>query len=135
MQNTTLTTFLSLLVLCSCSSSPRDQKDKTEITNNEKGISAQNVTTNTIIDKSKLLGVWWNSNEKDSPHASFAINDSTIFYPDQEDQSEFKYQIKGDSLVIYFDGFINTSKIDKLTNDLLELTTDGEKSTFMKSKK
>ena len=128
-------TSVSLFVLCSCGSPPSDQKNRTEITNNGKTIATQNITAHTTIDKSKLLGAWWNSNDKDAPHASFAINDSTIFYPDQEEQSEFKYQIKGDSLVIYFDGFINTSKIDKLTNDLLELTTDGEKSTFMKSKK
>jgi hypothetical protein len=135
MQNTTLTTFLSLFVLCSCSSSSVDQKIKTEKTKNKKDASAQSITTNTTVDKPKILGIWWNSNDKDAPHASFAINDSTIFYPDQEGQSEFKYQIKGDSLVIYFDGFVNSSKIDKLTGDLLELTTDGEKSTFMKSKK
>lgn len=135
MQNMTLTTFLSLFVLCACSSSPSDQKVKTVIAKNKKEISAQSITTNLTIDKSKLLGVWWNSNEKDAPHASFAINDSTIFYPDQEGQSEFKYQIKNDSLVIYFEDFVNTSHIDKLTYDLLELTTDGEKSTFKKNEK
>jgi len=135
MQNTTLATFVSFLILCACGSSPSDPKSRTDITTNEKAISEQNVTTNMTINKSKLLGVWWNSNEKDAPHASFAINDSTIFYPDQEEQSEFKYRIKGDSLLIYFDGFINTSHIDKLTDNILELTTDGEKSTFKKIEK
>ena len=135
MQNATLTTFLILVLFCSCSSSPADSKSKADTTAREKTTSAQSVPTHRTIDKSKLLGVWWNSQEKDAPHASFAINDSTIFYPDQEEQSEFKYEVKGDSLLIYFQDFINSSHIDKLTENTLELTTDGEKSIFRKNEK
>lgn len=131
MHNATLTTFLSLVLLSSCSSSSADLNSKADTT----ATSAQSVPTNGTIDKSKLLGVWWNSQEKDAPHASFAINDSTIFYPDQEEQSEFKYEVKGDSLLIYFQDFINSSHIDKLTGNTLELTTDGEKSIFRKNEK
>ena len=94
MRNATFTTFSSLALLCSCSSSPTDLNSKADTTATKKATSAQSVPTNRTIDKSKLLGVWWNSQEKDAPHASFAINDSTIFYPDQEGKSEFKYEIR-----------------------------------------
>ena len=135
MRNATFTTFSSLALLCSCSSSPTDLNSKADTVATKNATSAQSVPTNRTIDKSKLLGVWWNSQEKDAPHASFAINDSTIFYPDQEGKSEFKYEIKGDSLIIYFQDYINSSHIDKLTENTLELTTDGEKSLFWKNEK
>jgi len=80
----------------------------------------------------ELIGVWWNAGEKDAPTASFEIKENTIFYPDQEEQSEFKYQIEQDSLIIYFNGFISSSKISKLRNDSLELITDEEKTLYVK---
>ena len=83
----------------------------------------------------ELIGVWWNANEKDAPTASFDIKENTIYYPDQEMQSEFKYQIEQDSLIIYFDGFVSSSKINKLRNDSLELITHGEKTLYVKKEK
>lgn len=85
-------------------------------------------------EKSLILGVWWAADEKDEPTASFQINDSTIYYPDQEGKSEYKYQIKQDSLIVDLDGYFSTSKIEKVTKDTLELITDGEKQTFIKIK-
>lgn len=80
-----------------------------------------------------LLGIWWDANEKDSPHASFEINDSTVYYPDQEGKSKYKFQIKQDSLIFDLDGYISTSKIEKVTKDTLVLITYGEKQTFIKT--
>lgn len=84
-------------------------------------------------EKSLILGVWWAADEKDAPTASFQINDSTIYYPDQEGKSEYKYQIKQDSLIVDLDGYISTSKIEKVTKDTLVLITDGEKQIFIKT--
>lgn len=83
-------------------------------------------------EKSLILGVWWAADEKDAPTASFQINDSTIYYPDQEEKSQYKYQIKNDSLIVNLDGYISTSKIEKATKDTLVLITDGEKQTYIK---
>ena len=80
-----------------------------------------------------LIGVWWNADEKNAPTASFQINDSTIYYPDQEGKSEYNYQIKQDSLIIDLDGYVLTSKIEKLTKNTLVLITNGEKHTFIKT--
>lgn len=83
----------------------------------------------------ELKGIWWNAIEEDAPSASFKINDSTIYYPDQDEgQSVFRYQLKQDSLIVYFDGSTSISKIAKTKNDTLELVTNGEKQTFLRKK-
>ncbi len=102
---------------------------------NSKNDSRQqkSLTDNQVVKE--LIGVWWNPSEKDSPTASFQIKENTIYYPDREEQSEFKYQIEQDSLIIYFNGFVSSSKISKLRNDSLELITDGERSLYIKKEK
>ena len=102
---------------------------------NSKNDSRQqkSLTDNQVVKE--LIGVWWNASEKDSPTASFQIKENTIYYPDREEQSEFKYQIEQDSLIIYFNGFVSSSKISKLRNDSLELITDGERSLYIKKEK
>lgn len=122
---------LSLLIalfLSACSTKNSD---------NSKGFNDSiqfETTNNKTNEKSLLLGVWWDADEKDAPTASFEINDSTIFYPDQEEQSEFKYQIQQDSLIVNFDNYVSASKIEKLTKDTLVLITEGAKQTFIKTK-
>ena len=94
----------------------------------------QKSLTNKQVAK-ELIGIWWNASEKDAPTASFQITENTIYYPDREEQSEFKYQIEQDSLIIYFNGFVSSSRINKLTNDSLELITYGEKTLYVKKEK
>ena len=88
---------------------------------NSEGESKQQKSLTNKQDFKGLIGVWWSASEKDAPSASFQIKENTIYYPDQEGQSEFKYQIEQDSLIIYFNGFVSSSKISKLRNDSLEL--------------
>ena len=103
-------------------------------TNLKNELNKPKILTNKPFVK-ELIGVWWNASEKDAPTASFDIKENTIYYPDQEAQSEFKYQIEQDSLIIYFDGFVSSSKINKLRNDSLELITNGEKTLYVKKEK
>jgi hypothetical protein len=84
------------------------------------------------MNENDLIGVWWDANDKEAPSATFMITDSTIFYPDQEGQSYFKYQIKNDSMSIYFNEYQSISKIEKLTMDTLILITNGNKITLYK---
>lgn len=128
---TILSTLFFVLLLSACTTKETNKA-------NESNDSFQSLKTNNqrykTNEKTLLLGVWWNAGEKDAPTASFEINDSTIFYPDQEDQSEFRYHIKQDSIIINLDGYTSVSKIERVTKDTLELITDGEKQTFIKIK-
>ena len=124
-------TLLVILGLTSCSS---NHSDKTKDSNDSIHSTTIKKQTTKVYEKSLLLGIWWDADEKDAPTASFEINDSTIFYPDQEDQSEFRYHIKQDSIIINLDGYTSVSKIERVTKDTLELITDGEKQTFIKIK-
>ncbi|MFZ4726856.1 MAG: hypothetical protein ACOYMD_15590 [Paludibacter sp.] len=103
-------------------------------TNSKNESVQQKSLTNKQVVK-ELIGVWWNASEKDAPTASFQVKENTIYYPDREEQSEFKYQIEKDSLIIFFNGFVSSSKISKLRNDSLELITDEEKTLYIKKEK
>jgi len=124
MKHITLTVFL-ITGLCACSTSPNASDTK-----------GSRVSKTSSFDEKKVLkGVWWPADNKEAPCASFEIKDSTIYYPDQEEKSDFKYAIKEDSLIVYFEGFTPASKIEKVNKDTLELITNGEKQTFIKAEK
>ncbi|MFA5971986.1 MAG: hypothetical protein WC780_06515 [Lentimicrobiaceae bacterium] len=114
-----------LILIISCSGQNTNSKNESK---------QQKSLTNKQVAK-ELIGIWWNASDKEAPTASFQINENTIYYPDQEEQSEFKYQIEQDSLFIFFNGFVSSSKIIKLRNDSLELITDGEKTLYVKKEK
>ena len=114
-----------LILLFSCSGQNTNSKNESK---------QHEISTNKPVAK-ELLGIWWNANEKDAPTASFDIKEKTIYYPDQAGLSEFKYKIEKDSLIIYFNGFVSSSKISKLRNDSLELYTNGEKTLYVKKGK
>lgn len=127
----TITLILIItLGLTACSTT---HSDKTKDSNDSIPKSTTKIQAMNVDEKSLLLGVWWNADEKDAPTASFQINDSTIYYPDQERKSEYNYLIKQDSLIIDLDGYILISKIEKVTKDTLILITKGKKSTFIKT--
>jgi len=124
--------ILTLIIafgLAACSPSHRDKTKES----NDSILTTTKKQALKANEKSLILGVWWAADEKDAPTASFQINDSTIYYPDQEGKSEYKYQIKKDTLIVDLDGYISTSKIEKVTKDTLILITDGEKQTFIKT--
>lgn len=122
-----------LLIISSCSSS--QEESTTQDSNPLKQNTGLQVAAPAAIDKSNLLGIWWDSNDPNAPHAVFMIEDSTIHYPDQEEgePSDFRYRIKGDSLVIEYTGFSTASKISKATGDTLELITEGDKLVLVKT--
>ena len=122
-------TLIIIFGLTACSATHGDKTKKS----NDSILTTTKTQAVKVNEKSLILGVWWNADEKDAPTASFQINDSTIYYPDQEGKSEYKYQIKQDSLIIDLDGYISTSKIEKVTKDTLVLITYGEKQTFIKT--
>ena len=126
MKHIKLTVFL-ITGLCACSTSPNASEIKVKDSSVSITLSSE--------EKKDLKGVWWPADDKEAPCASFEINDSTIYYPDQEEKSDFKYAIKEDSLIVYFEGFTSASKIEKVNKDTLELITNGEKQTFIKAEK
>jgi len=124
---------LTLIIIFGLTACSPTRIDKTKESNDSILKTTTKIQSIKVNEESSLLGVWWNADEKNAPTASFQINDSTIYYPDQEGKSEYNYQIKQDSLVIDLDGYVLTSKIEKVTKDTLVLITDGEKHTFIKT--
>jgi len=72
------------------------------------------------LDKKQLLGVWLT---KADLVQDFEIRKDSIYYIDQE--KSYKYVLtKADTLIIYFDGFINKSKVI-IRKDTLILAGDN----------
>ncbi len=80
--------------------------------------SSSTVTKTPNSSAYDIKGVWWPT-DTSAPTATFAIDDSTVFYPDQEGPSSFRYDLKSDTLVIHFETFSTVSIIDHLRNDTL----------------
>jgi hypothetical protein len=123
---------LTLIIIFGLTACSATHSEKTKESNDSILTTTKTQVVKTV-EKSLILGVWWAADEKDAPTASFQINDSTIYYPDKEGKSEYKYKIKQDSLIFDMDGYISTSKIEKVCKDTLVLITDGEKQTFIKT--
>ena len=85
--------------------------------------------TQKSINKSLLIGIWTNGRTE---NATFEIDKDSIFY--LESFQKYKYHVIGDSITIKFDGFDNTSRIEKVTKDSLILRQGIEKMTFWKFK-
>ena len=124
---------LTLIIIFGLTACSPTRSDKTKESNDWILKTTTKIQAIKVSEESLLLGVWWNADEKNAPTASFQIHDSTIYYPDQEGKSEYNYQIKQDSLIIDLDGYVLTSKIEKVTKDTLVLITDREKHTFIKT--
>ena len=125
--------LIIIFVISLWACSPSHDGKETEIHDTISKVDTKPLTV--VADNNpNLKGIWWDANEKDAPTASFVINETTIFYPDQEGNSEYKYVVKHDSMIFYFDSYTSVSKIIKSNNDTLELITDGEKQTFVKRK-
>lgn len=124
---------LTLIIIFGLTACSATHGDKTKESNDSVLKTTTKIQAIKVSEESLLLGVWWNADEKNAPTASFQINDSTIYYPDQEGKSEYNYQIKQNSLIIDLDGYVLTSKIEKVTKDTLVLITNGEKHTFIKT--
>jgi hypothetical protein len=84
-------------------------------------------SSRTSVNRTMIRGIWWSPEMPQS--AAFQVNDSTFYYPDMF--MERKYEIKGDSLFVFFDdGSIVASVIVKLTADSLVLSTDGIEALY-----
>ncbi|MDH3252218.1 MAG: hypothetical protein OEM41_05455 [Ignavibacteria bacterium] len=81
------------------------------------------------IARSAIQGIWWSPEMSQS--AAFQIGDSTIYYPDLFE--ERRYELKGDSLIIYHDDGYLLRFIVKVTADTLILTGLGQEQIFTRS--
>ncbi|MDR1516763.1 MAG: hypothetical protein LBS52_01460 [Dysgonamonadaceae bacterium] len=81
-------------------------------------------------NRKNILGIWWDANDKDAPAAEFAIRDSTIWY--ENTNEEYKYQLKKDSLIVFFPDDVLRFKIEKLTKDTLVLKSEYGKGIYIK---
>jgi len=121
--------IISVISLMACS--PTHNGKEKAINDTISKVDAKPLTVVANIN-ANMKGIWWDANEKDAPTASFEIKETTIFYPDQEGKSEYKYVVKHDSMIFYFDGYTSISKILKTNKDTLQLLTDGEEQTFVR---
>ena len=123
--------LISFIGITSCTSRHTTGEDESS---SSTGISKQVLLSDKALMNKDVIGVWWDANDKDASCATFMITESTIIYPDQEGKSDYKYKVNNDSLIIYFEGYNSSSKIEKLRNDTLILITDNNKMTFYKTK-
>lgn len=86
--------------------------------------------TTSRSNRTMIQGIWWS---QDMPQvAAFQVSDSTFYYPDHF--IDRKYEIKGDSLFVFFeDNYISSSAIVKLTVDTLILSTDGAEQVYTRA--
>jgi hypothetical protein len=90
--------------------------------NEERASQQSQALSKSVINRTMIQGIWWSSEMPQS--AAFAVNDSTFYYP--EHFVERKYEVKDDSLFVFFDdGYVGSSAIVKLTADTLILSTNG----------
>jgi len=111
--------LLSLLILSSCSHKSTNQNAASKQESLAPN-SPQVGNKPLVVDRSNLKGIWWPTDDS-SPTAAFKIEDSTVYYPDQEGIATYHYDLRGDTLVIRLDGYDSYSIIEKATGDTLVL--------------
>jgi hypothetical protein len=93
-----LSLFLSLHLLA-C------QGNKQDVNHNASDTSASKKIYSNDFPRS-LIGLW---SEKGAPNPIFEIKADSIYYPDQD--LLYRFQIKEDSLTIFYEDYIYTAKI------------------------
>jgi len=88
-------------------------------------VFTQDLTTT----RTAISGIWWSPDMEQS--AAFLIKDSTIYYPDFF--AEFRYELKGDSLLIFREDGIAGSRIVRVTPDTLILSSWGREHIYTRA--
>jgi hypothetical protein len=115
--------ILVLLTYTSCS----HKTPESQGTSNLKSSTAtleQRAKEQQIYKRSDVKGIWWPADTA-APTASYWIKDSTVYYPDEDGDPTFRYDLRGDTLVIHQDGLAWHWIIQKAIDDTLILHRPG----------
>lgn len=129
--------FIAALLIVGCradlhnkntSDSLKGQKQPDTKTSKQSHIEVEGQTDTAL--SSKIIGIW--AGEGDL-NATFQIDKKTIYYPDES--SKFNYNLFKDSVIIHYDSYNDTFKVDiKDTNALILSNKRDGKSVFHKFK-
>jgi len=78
---------------------------------------------NPTIDTTQLFKIW--TLDPEGPHADFWIKREYFYVVDYDGDGAMPYELKGDSLTIYYNDFIQKGLIKKVTKDSLIIKWDG----------
>ncbi|HJP63245.1 MAG TPA: hypothetical protein VJ844_07360 [Mucilaginibacter sp.] len=129
--------FIAALLMMGChadlhNKNPRDSlkiaKQTVAKSSNQANAKVREATDTALSNK--IIGIW--AGEGDL-NATFQVTEKTFYYPDQS--SKFNYNLFKDSVVIHYDSYNDTFKVDTKGKDTLILSnkTDG-KSVFHRFK-
>jgi len=78
---------------------------------------------NPTIDTTQLFRIW--TLDPDGPHADFWIKREYFYVVDYDGNGAMPYELKGDSITIYYNDFIQKGLIKKVTKDSLIIKWNG----------
>jgi len=81
------------------------------------------IIVNPTIDTAQLFKIW--TLDPDGPHADFWIKRECFYVVDYDGNGAMPYELKGDSITIYYNDFIQKGLIKKVTKDSLTIKWDG----------
>ncbi len=93
--------------------------------------------TNFKFPKENIFGIWVQNPSKETPHATFSIDDSSFFVVDYDGDGSMPFEINYDSLSVYFNDFIQKGKILRAnSNDtlIIQWTNSNKPTTYYKWK-
>lgn len=118
-------TSLAWVALLACAGEPPRQQDSSS--NRASDVSNTPVPTPTAANAIK--GIWWSAEQPQS--AAFQIKDSTIYFPDSF--VEFRYELKGDTLLLHRDDGDVRWIITRVTADTLVVAMFERQDTYTRA--
>lgn len=86
---------------------------------------------NSTFPTNKLFGIWVQDPGPDTPHATFQLTKESFFVVDYDGDGDMPYLIKNDSIIIYYNDFIQRGKIIDASSDQLKIHwKDSERPTI-----
>jgi hypothetical protein len=80
---------------------------------------------NSVIDTTSLFRIW--TRYADAPHATFKIDAKEFYVVDYDGDGAMPYILNRDSLIIYYNDFIQKGRIMKVTKDILTIRWNDAK--------
>jgi hypothetical protein len=115
--------IIALGILISCQKNSNSNLDKKTVTSE---LQNQSINKNVSSEKDNLLGCWQAEND---PNPTFYLRKDSIHY--NEDNINRRYEIRDDSLIIFYDDYVSRGKY-KIMKDTLLFKDEFQTSKFIR---
>ena len=109
--------LLLLLIVAACTKKPAEQQQPV------------NNMAQALVGQAPIKGIWWSPDLYQS--AAMVIKDSSIYYPDMF--TEYRYELNGDSLLVYRPEGVASSYLVSATADTMILSTMGQQQIYTRA--